>query len=147
MCTELEPLRQALGFVALSAMTLLLHSAWHPVVPMSSVNTMESHHVIITWAACLPNSLVIVYPRSPKTCIHLSHVSFLQFHQQCLKAHAGHTIVTQCEVIALAVQPYYVNIHPLQSAAFWRKGWGWSWTPQYLFLCTLFSEVMINLGC
>lgn len=50
--------------------------------------TMESYHVIITWAASLPNYLVIDYSRSPKTCIHLSHVSFLQCHQQCLKVQA-----------------------------------------------------------
>lgn len=98
------PMPQALGFFTLSVMTLLPRSAWHPEVQMSSVNTMESHH-IITWAASLPNSLVIFYPRSPKICIRLSHVSFLQCHQRCLKVHAGHTTVTQCEGIALAAQP------------------------------------------
>ena len=99
------PMPQALGFFTLSVMTLLPRSAWHPEVQMSSANTMESHHVIITWAASLPNSLVVVYPRSPKICICLSHVSFLQCHQRCLKVHAGHTTVTQREVMAFAAQP------------------------------------------
>ncbi|KAH0509717.1 Lysocardiolipin acyltransferase 1 [Microtus ochrogaster] len=102
MCTELEPLRQALGFIALSAVTLLLRSAWHPEVQMSSVNTMESHHalletmfgvkVVITGDAFVPGerSVIIMNHRTRVDWMFLwnclMRYSYLRLEKICLKS-------------------------------------------------------------